>query len=267
LKGDLNELVDVACVTADDCWAEGGYGHDGSSTDSEALLNFIMHWNGKAWSQVATPNPGGSGLTHVNLILSLRCASPANCWAVGGYGRFGSVIRLVNEVLHWNGKKWSKISVFSPAKGMEFWSYLESLSCTSARNCWASGLTTTHKALVNETMHWNGAKWRKVATPSPMGSGFTQLDSISCGSPSDCWAVGSIDPGATLNQALHWNGHKWFTASLPQPGGTASGDTSELLGLRCTSASNCWAVGEDNKSGAMDQAQILRLSGGKWVQG
>ena len=177
------------------------------------------------------------------------------------------MIKVVNEVLHWNGKKWSKIEVFSPAKGMEYWSELESLSCTSASNCWASGLTTAHGGIVNETMHWNGTKWRKIATPSPMGGDFTQLAGISCGSPADCWAVGSVDASVTLDQGLHWNGHKWSMAILPQPGGTASDDASELFGIRCTSASNCWAVGGDHKGGALEQPLILHLTGGKWMVG
>jgi hypothetical protein len=265
LKDDTNGLDDVACASPGDCWADGGYG-EGDGSPSETLLNFILHWNGRAWSQVKAPDPGGTGDGHVSVITSLRCTSPGNCWAVGGDGTIGTGLQLANEVLHWNGKKWSNVPVFSSTKALDYENVLDSLSCTNADSCWAAGVTFAHTTLVNETMHWNGTKWREVATPSPKHA-FGQLNAISCGSASDCWAVGEISASGSFNEVLHWTNHKWSMVTVPQPGGTADDDTNELLGLRCTSTTNCWAVGQDHKENAKEQAELLHLTGGKWVVG
>jgi hypothetical protein len=128
-------------------------------------------------------------------------------------------------------------------------------------------VTTGKDALLNETLHWNGHRWQEVKVPSPDGSG--ELSAISCTSATDCWAIGSSEhkSGASLNEALHWNGHRWYAITTPQPGGTGSGDTSELASIRCTSTSNCWAVGQDHADGEQEQGQILRWHGAKWVAG
>ncbi len=66
-----------------------------------------LHWNGRRWSRVRTPNPEGTGLNDENVIDGIRCASASDCWAVGTYGTDAGGGVLVNEVLHWNGTKWS----------------------------------------------------------------------------------------------------------------------------------------------------------------
>ncbi len=265
LKGDVSGLDDVACVSPTDCWADGAYGQ-GDVGSSETLLNFIVHWNGKNWSQVSAPNPAGTTAGHVNVVTSLRCTSPGDCWAVGGDGAVGTGIQLVNEVLHWNGKKWSKVAVFSSTSSPQYEDILESLSCTAADNCWAAGITTAHKSLVNQTMHWNGTKWREVSTPSPKKV-ISELSAISCGSASDCWAVGQISVNGSFNEVLHWTNHKWSMVTVPQPGGTANEDANDLISIRCTSNSNCWAVGDYQHKNAQEQAVLLHLTGGKLVVG
>lgn len=50
---------------------------------------------------------------------------------------------------------------------------------------------------------------------------------------------------------------------MPSPGGTVSGHFSLLEGVRCTSAGNCWAVGEYYRGDA-DLNQALYWNGKKW---
>ena len=269
LKGDINSLMDVACTGPDNCWADGDAGRSASAAKFEGLVNFVLHWNGKKWSPASVPNPAGTRRGDINLIEAIRCTSASDCWAVGAEGKLTNTsLKVLNEILHWNGKKWTEHSVSSQAKGKYFENVIESISCLSASNCWASGVTTTKVAFVNETLHWNGHQWQPVAVPSPKG--VTELASISCPAVKDCWAVGSVivvASGDTVNEALHWTGHKWFKVTTPQPAGTASGDVSKLLSLRCTSTSNCWAVGQDHTSGQLEQGQILRWNGTEWVVG
>ena len=67
-----------------------------------------------------------------------------------------------------------------------------------------------------------------------------------------------------MNEALHWNGTAWSKVSTPDPGGSADGDTSFLYGVRCTSRTNCWAVGLAQPSGESYGNQLVHWNGVKW---
>jgi hypothetical protein len=43
----------------------------------------------------------------------VRCLSSGNCWAVGVLESLTNGIR--DQILHWNGKKWSDVQLFSQA--------------------------------------------------------------------------------------------------------------------------------------------------------
>jgi len=68
-------------------------------------VNQALHWNGRHWSYVATPNPAGSESLDNNELYQVRCTSSTNCWAVGAKQPYLGT--QTDEILHWNGKKWS----------------------------------------------------------------------------------------------------------------------------------------------------------------
>ncbi len=271
LPNEFNDLVDVSCSSASSCWAAGAYG-DSSVTDSQTL-NLALRWNGTSWSQVKTPNPGGLANDDLSQLTAIRCTSATSCWGVGTYGLFGATTKLHNQVLHWNGKKWSKRSVPNPAgTAPGDANQLTGLSCTSASNCWAAGSTTTPgpSTVLNEMLHWNGSHWSKTEVPDPNGTSGSnnKLAAISCSAANNCVATGTLGSlltnGFVINQALVWNGHKWLPSSPPNPGGSAIGDYNQLLGVRCQSATACWAVGDVTPSGMVDRQQIVFWNGKKW---
>jgi hypothetical protein len=280
LAGDQNKLLDVACTSRASCWAVGLYGAiTKPSSSSVTELNLALHWNGRTWAKVPVPNPAGTTPGQANAIGSVRCPSPADCWAVGADGTISDAAFSVrNELLHWNGKKWGTATVPSPGPATKGrFSELSSLSCTSAVNCWAAGFSEIPDeeaateipggivpAPQNQLVHWNGKKWRAVTVPHPGGAQGDQLASVSCSSATDCWAVGSIGVGTELNEALHWNGSKWSAAGPPNPGGKDDGDKSALTSVRCISPRNCWAVGSQKAGSGPQLNQILHFTGRKW---
>jgi hypothetical protein len=62
----------VAATSAASAWAAGC---TSNGPDHQSL---ILHWNGAAWTQAASPNPGGRGN-----LAAIAASSPANAWAVG----------------------------------------------------------------------------------------------------------------------------------------------------------------------------------------
>jgi hypothetical protein len=66
------DLLDVSAQSPTDAWAVGG------TYWFEPTQAAAYHWNGKTWSQVPTPTPGGTG--YFNAVAE---TSPSNAWAVG----------------------------------------------------------------------------------------------------------------------------------------------------------------------------------------
>ena len=109
-------LSSVACTGTSNCYALGW------SNNTAGTKTVVEHWNGKAWSFIASPGGKGSGL-----VGHLSCPGAKSCWAVGG----------VFE--HWNGAGWTlvpgpAVSGSAPA--------LSSVSCASPTSCTAVGMVS-----------------------------------------------------------------------------------------------------------------------------
>jgi hypothetical protein len=254
----------VSCVSVSDCWAVGWFENEAAGEVNEAL-----HWNGKKWARVATPNPAGRAAGDSNMLFGAGCASASDCWAVG-YTTHASGGDL-NEALHWNGKKWSAVhtpqpgGTTSPDENRLF-----GVTCSARSNCWATGQRSKAAGgLLDQALRWNGKRWLQVLTPNPAGTGrldSNQLNHVSCTSVSSCWAVGyALTPSKTRNQALRWNGKRWSSVSTPNAGRHTAGADNDLLGVTCTSRSDCTAVGYGAPSDSQPPQNVgLRWNGAKW---
>jgi hypothetical protein len=273
-KGIASDLFDVACTSANSCWAVGEYATFGSN--NEVSYNFAVRWDGTTWSKVSMPNPAGTMNGDENSLFAIRCAGPDDCWAGGVFGTDDVVSLEVNQLLHWNGHKWSQASVPNPAGIMNGdYNSISGLSCTSASNCWAVGTDGTSSlsssSYQNEVLHWNGHHWSKVTTPNPDGTGSgasNYLASVNCATPDNCWAVGTFgDNGsdqATSGAALHWKGTKWVLTTTPQPGGSDTSDETSLNDVRCVSAKDCWIVGFSRPDPNPDHDLTFHWNSVKW---
>jgi hypothetical protein len=138
---------------------------------------------------------------------------------------------------------------------------LADVTCTSATDCWAVGYDLhSGKTLIE---HNTGTGWVIVASPNPTNRGGSSLlTGVSCISVSECWAVGNyINTSFTLATLVeHYNGTSWTVASSPNPGTSQN----ELVGIRCLSATSCWAVG-DYFSGGIAHTLIEQYTGGSWT--
>ena len=212
--GDINGLSAIRCASATRCLAVGDDGHG-----LQLLLNEALRWNGKKWSLMKTPQPGGTSPGNVNALIGLTCASPTNCWAVGTDGTIGAPLTLVNEVLHWNGSKWLLATVPDPdGTGTGASNELFGDFCANGHNCWAVGdygsTSSGTGSILTEALHWNGTTWSHVKTPSPGGTATnaaSELLALRCSRPGNCWAVGESESpaGRFTNVLLHWNGRSW----------------------------------------------------------
>ena len=219
-----DDLSSVQRVSATNVWAVGLYA--GSDIRDRSL---ILHWNGKAWSQVASPNPGRQS----DSLSGLSGVNARSLWTTELYTN-SSGTSGTSQILHWNGRTWSKAAA-GPSG-----SDLVDVTLSSATNGWAVGSDAKGLSLA---MRWNGRSWKRVQTPNLKPGQLTNaLQSVTAVSPTSAWAVGDAEDLFNFDSTaieMHWNGHAWSMMASPAPGGT-----SALYSVRATSAASPWAVGE-----------------------
>jgi hypothetical protein len=185
--GNDNYLFAVAATSPSDAWAVG------EIVTSTAIQTLALHWNGRNWAQVASPNPGSA-----NELFGVGATSAANAWAVGEVTAGTSEQTLV---LHWNGSKWARVASPNPG-GPANNNVLDGVAATSTSSAWAVGGYETGTGQSTLVLHWNGSTWVHVDSPNP----GTQngLYGVAATSSTNAWAVGYFETsGPEQALALH----------------------------------------------------------------
>ncbi len=248
--GRSTSLYGVTATSASDAWAVGNY----RAPDGH-LRTLIAAWNGTAWRQMVSPNPGGAGRD--DRLTAVSASSSDDAWAVGYYSDARSARRLL--VLHWDGTSWRQVS--TPSLGRSRGAMLFGVTAISASNVWAVGylIRPGPSALV---LHWDGRTWTRSVTPDP-GSALGILSSVAASSASNVWAVGHSQrrSGQTASLILHWNGATWSQLPSPTPD---AGDSARLIGVTTSSAGEAWAVGTYRTPDGYAQGLFLHWNGRSW---
>jgi hypothetical protein len=227
-------LHGVAAVSAGDAWAVGQAGAEGSG----CLRPLIIHWNGRSWARVSSPEPGGGVLSGVAFT------SARNGWAVGVTCQGKPLI------VHWDGTAWRQV----PAPRLPGPAELNGVAAVSASRAWAVGDVGGFARPRTLILRWDGAAWTRVPSPSPPGPGGAVLHGVAADSPGRAWAVGTAGGGRPLADV--WNGRTWTqVATLPREG--------VLQAVTAMSPKAAWAVGYS--SGHKTRTLILRFDGRRWT--
>lgn len=227
-------LFGVAATSAGNVWAVGQY------QSGTVLRTLIVHWNGKTWRQVPSPNPAPAG----DSLNGVAATSAASTWAVGEQNGH-------SLILQWNGKAWR------PVPGPDIGN-LAGVAATSATNAWAVGIGGP-KGTQTAIEHWNGKAWRVVPSPVKVGN----LQAVAATSASNAWAVGFSGHFTTSSElAEHWNGKTWRVVHSPDPAGAGA-----LIGVAATSAGNAWAVSGAAGRGLSTYISVINHWNGKtWTR-
>jgi hypothetical protein len=249
-----SELGAVSCPQARACTAVGAY-----FTGSDVIKTLAEAWNGSAWVIHATPNPAGASNSQLN---GVSCPSPGTCASAGtSVGSTGFGVPMAEA---WNGTAWRIHAIPSPTGARS--SQLEGVSCASATACTAVG-TYQNSPLTNATLAetWNGTAWSLQATPNPAGSIDSNLQAVSCASPSACIAVGTYldhPAGATFALAESWNGTAWNLQHIPTPAGAKY---VALEAVSCTAVDACTAIGFYRNHAQVQQGLAETWNGTSWT--
>jgi hypothetical protein len=232
-----NVLHAVSGSSAEDVWAVGG-SQDGTAPTS----TLILHWDGKGWSIVPSPNPADQ----VNQLLGVAAIAADDAWAVGYRIGTGTQEPIDTLILHWDGSAWTEVASPNVAGGAN---QLHGIGAIAADDIWAVGSGAGGPL----AMHWNGSAWSLVPVRPNAGLGSEFLNAVSGAAGDDVWAVGqgkgffSNRAGATIR---HWNGAYWTdkvcyarSPSNPPADYEGGGPDSYLTGVSAAADDDVWAVG------------------------
>src|SRR5438094_8187586 len=113
----------------------------------------------------------------------------------------------------------------------------------------------------------SGLAWSIVTSPNTSATHENVLSGVTCTSASDCWAVGYVYTGFFPPQGAqtlveHWNGAAWSIVRSPN---TSATQDNYLSGVTCTSASDCWAVGDSFITSSDDHTFSKQCKGWNWA--
>ncbi|MHB8289713.1 MAG: DUF6531 domain-containing protein [Acidimicrobiales bacterium] len=261
-----------ACANALDCWVGGYYLYGTGTPTLYYTLDGGTHWstdtfpantnsfptslsctstsvcwalstNGRVFE--GTPSPGSpeSWTVKSNFPTSdfkisdtmyISCPSGSECLVTGGNSTTGVGVIVVTTD---SGSSWTSESL--PSSVVD----VTEASCASSSSCWAIGTlsgspsspTILYSSNVNST---SGPSWTAESVPS----GVDSLNSISCPSVSECFAIGQITNGAggTSSTGIISTtdaGTTWTEDVMPPSVGT--GYWPEVS---CANALDCWAM-------------------------
>jgi hypothetical protein len=143
--------------------------------------------------------------------------------------------------------------------------HLRGVACPTTTSCFAVGYnfvdgfpTGTASTWVER---WNGTSWSNVASPN-LTFVVSTLMGVSCANTATCFAVGEY--GDSLRDTLveRWSGVAWLVVPV-----SGAGFPSSFNGVKCPSATFCFAVGHGSSAplGGSNTALIERWNGTSWT--
>lgn len=203
-------------VQLQDGWAVGD--------NSGSNLTFVRWNKGTEMTWNYAPVSGGSFE-----VRSVSMVSPVDGWAIGGSATF----------LRWNGSTWTGV-----ASGLAGSNY-QSIFCSARNDCHVVGAS-------RRIGHWNGSSWAQITATGSVAA--TTLNTVNCGSSTDCWAMGSNAGGGKF---YHGTGAPMAWVGIDASALTLFASSGFANSVFCTSASDCWVVGKSNV--------FARYNGSTWA--
>jgi Bacterial Ig-like domain (group 3) len=265
-------VTGLSCPADDSCTATGYY--DGPS----GMLPFTMDQTAGTWGQpqpVAGLDSLGTGTaTQVSSDLwSLSCAAPGDCTAGGyyltlGQGANSEVPFTVTESGHTWGQAQAIPGLAALGTGSAQLGVVSGVACPAAGDCTVAGITTSRDSAGTATAQvftldesqgsWGQAHALALPSSATLGTEIPPVSGLapklSCRAAGDCVAgiLATITAGtSTTTQyltATEASSGNWTTATtIP---GIATGNDTNVSGLTCASAGDCYVYGFSYPAGS-----------------
>jgi len=149
------------------------------------------------------------------------------------------------------------------SRAASFPATVAALDCWTMSGCVAVGANTPQMATQPIAERWNGTRWARSAIPKPAGADEITVNGVACPSRAECVAVGTGYPPANSKSAIfpfadYWNGSRWTAGRAAASGGG-------FAAVSCSSARNCYAVGDYTPKGTDASVPLIeRWNGATW---
>jgi hypothetical protein len=214
-----------------DVWAVG---YDRSDENRHRTL--VLHWDGRQWEIVPSPDPGGEG----SQLMDVAAVSPTEAWAVGS-----STVEwpLLGETLalRWDGESWARVPSPNPSQS-GVGSNLHSVDVGPDGRAWAGGAIDQGDLVMGTmVMRWDDGAWSLVPTPNdPAGS---LAGAVSAADPGNVWAVGWRQGDHQETLALRRHRGRWTATAVATPPGVDA-----ALSDVTVAGGDAWVVGSQGTS-------------------
>jgi hypothetical protein len=170
------DLRSVSATGPADVWAVGWNNETGGT--------IALHWDGKNWRRVATPNDPRSKNNQFEDVVAIN---RNDVWAVGFvYAALEGGNWALTE--HWDGRHWRIVR--TPARG---YAHAQGVDGSSGRTVWAAGFEwpRTRRGVAPFAWHWQTNRWVVTRLPRSryLSARLSDIAVTSRGS----WAVGATD--------------------------------------------------------------------------
>jgi hypothetical protein len=180
-------LQGVKAFSPTDVWAVGDGVPNPLSTATQTL---VLHWNGTAWSVIASPNPDPNS----NILHAIDGRSSSDLWAVGQQAQDETVTgvppgtRTLAE--HWNGQAWKAVPSLNTGDN----DTLNGVAASTATSVAAVGtdVLTGGAVPIQRTLvqKWNGTSWISQASANTGATDNLLEGASAVPGGSFVWAVG-----------------------------------------------------------------------------
>jgi hypothetical protein len=214
----------VVALSASNAWAVGQ-----SRSPGRPTRTLVLHWDGRRWAIVASPNAGSGD----NSLVSVAAASSRDVWAAG-YSTAGPVFRALVE--HWNGARWTQERLPRLAGAGNA---LNAIDAASPGVVWAVGGSAKPRGPTQPlVLRLAGKKWLAVAAPASMHS--ATLVGVAAWDGTGAWVVGSTrSGGGDRSFGLRTDGQGWrVVPSVP-----TAALSVDLNAAWAAAPRDVWAVG------------------------
>jgi len=250
----------ASCPSASRCVAVGSY--TDTAGNSQGLL---LTGSGSSWTATEAPLPSNAASSPDASVSGVSCPSASQCVAVGYYqDTSGDTQGLL---LTWSGSSWTAVEAPLPSNAEQDneSAGVYGVSCPSASQCVAVG--EYQDASGNDQgllLTGSGSSWTAAEAPLPADANSTAgagMNDVSCPSASQCVVAGHYTgtSGDTQGLLLTGSGSSWTATRAPTPSNADGSGTVYVMGVSCSSASQCVADGDYTDTSG--DAQVYLLTG------
>jgi ferredoxin len=266
-----SEVNGVACIKAGRCVAVGNYDY-GRSNDLQA---FVATESRGVWTRAFAPRlPANSAVPASAQLEAVACTHAGFCEAIGTYedsSGNAQTMALAKPV----GGGWLRATEVAspPDAASNPNAFMTGIACTGAGSCAAVGnysVSSIQFAAMGAIE--SGGTWHRAATiaapRNAIPSTFTAISSISCLPDGTCLGVGEYAVSASQSRAMSVveSGGSFGRAAeiTAVPRSASLRPSTYLLGVSCTPAGACLAVGGGRNKRGNSVGMYMTRSGGRW---